>query len=229
MPCILFGTRPLRLRNFALIALAMIVITANAVAAEPVAPMPYAPAVGLPTAGLDWTGAYGGLHGGYLLNNADSAAGRGSFLAGGQAGYNYQVGGTTASAVFGVELDGSYLWRPSSRPGDAATIGAQWLGAAKLRYGVALGRWLPFATAGLAVRHIDRSSGSVGGHVLQLGGLFGGGVEYALSDRISIMAEYDYLLLGKMPEDDRLPPLAKRNLSGHLFKAGVNFHFPARE
>lgn len=230
MPYIEFRTHPFRLRRFALTALATIAVAGSAAAAEPIAPMHYAPAAGLPSAGFDWTGGYGGLHGGYLLNGANSAAGRGSFLGGAQVGYNYQVGGSAASAVFGVELDGSYLSRPSSRPGDAATaVGAQWLGVAKLRYGVALGRWLPFATAGLAVRHIDRPTGSSSGHVLQLGGLFGAGVEYALSDRVSIMAEYDYLLLGKMPEGDRLQPLANRNLSGHLLKAGVNFHFPAQE
>lgn len=228
MPYILSAMHPFRLRRLTLTSLATVFVAGSA-AAEPVAPMPYAPAIGLPIAELNWTGAYGGLHGGYLLNNADSAAGRGSFLAGAQAGYNYQVGGTSASAVFGIELDGSYLSRPSSRPDDAAAVGAQWLGAAKLRYGVALGRWLPFATAGLVVRHVDLSTGLPGGHVLQLGALFGGGVEYALNERISIVAEYDYLHLGKIPEGDRLQPLANRNLSGHLVKAGVNFHFPARE
>lgn len=229
MPYILFAMRPFRPRRLTLTALATVVVAGRAAAAEPVAPMPYAPAIGLPAAGLNWTGGYGGLHGGYLRNGANSAARDGSF-AGVQAGYNYQVGGSAAAAVFGLEVEGSYLPRSWLRPGDTATaVGAQWFGAAKLRYGVALGRWLPFATAGLALRHLDQIADSASGHALQIGVTYGGGVEYALSDRISIKAEYDYLRLGKTPEGDRLQFLISRNLSGHLLKAGLNYRFQAYE
>lgn len=177
--------------------------------------------------GFDWTGGYAGLHAGYARNDGDvSARNDGGLFGGLQAGYNLQIPGSTASAVFGVEAEASYLWRQPSRPArDIATINPQWLAAAKLRYGLVIGRMLPFATAGIAVMHRESPPDGPEGRGWQVGYLFGGGLEYAVTDQVSIKAEYNYLRLGRTPANDPLLFLRTRNLSTQTVKAGFNVRF----
>ncbi len=177
--------------------------------------------------GLDWTGGYAGLHGGYARNDGDvPSRSDGGHFGGLQAGYNLQIPGSTAAAVFGVEAEASYLWRQRSRPArDIATVNPQWLAAAKLRYGLVLGRLLPFATAGIAVMHLESPPEGPEGRGWQVGYLFGGGLEYAVTDQVSIKAEYNYLRLGKTPADDPLQFLRTRGLSTQTVKAGFNVRF----
>ncbi|MEW6641660.1 MAG: outer membrane protein [Pseudomonadota bacterium] len=174
---------------------------------------------------FNWRGAYVGVHGGYARTGADTLApAQGGFLAGLQGGYNVQVTGSTLPAVFGVEVEGSYLWRQTSRP--ATTTGAiapHWLGAAKLRTGIVLGRVLPYATAGLALVHNEAPVAD--GRGWQIGYLYGGGVEYALTDAVSIRAEYNYLQLGRTPSDNRLEFMSSRPLTAQTIKAGANLRF----
>ena len=174
---------------------------------------------------FNWRGGYVGVHGGYARSGADSLApAQGGFLAGIQGGYNVQVTGSTLQSVFGVELEGSYLWRQESRPENpAGTIAPHWLGAAKVRTGFVLGRFLPYATAGLALVHSEEPV--AGGRGWQIGYLYGGGLEYAVTDTVSVKAEYNYLQLGRTPSDNRLEFMSSRPLTAQTFKAGANIRF----
>jgi len=176
-------------------------------------------------AGFSWRGGYAGVHGGFARFSADTLApAQGGYLAGVQGGYNVQVSGSTLPAVFGIELEGSYLWRQTSRPQNAAgSIAPHWLGAAKLRTGLVLGRFLPYATAGLALTHSEDPVAD--GRGWQIGYLYGGGLEYAVTDTVSVKAEYNYLQLGRTPSDNRLEFMSSRPLSAHTIKTGANIHF----
>lgn len=176
---------------------------------------------------FSWTGPYVGLHGGYASNgNAERVKIDGGLMAGLQAGYNLQVQGSAMSAVFGAEIEASYLWHQASRPGPpAGMIVPQWYGAAKLRYGLVFNRLLPFATAGLALVRRESIGGDLGDSRWQAGYLFGAGLEYALTDTISIRAEYNYLMLGKVMGAYPLEFLQTRNFSTENVKLGLNLHF----
>ncbi|MGL4286793.1 MAG: outer membrane protein, partial [Phreatobacter sp.] len=107
----------------------------------------------------------------------------------------------------------------------AGMIAPQWYAAAKLRYGLAFDRLLPFGIAGLALVRRESISGDLGDSRWQAGYLFGAGLEYALTDTISIKAEYNYLTLGKVMGAYPLEFLQTRNFSTENVKLGRNLHF----
>ena len=214
-------------RRFAIAALLVWPAGPCAAGAQTLDHAVFSPFPGLLGAGLDWTGSYAGLLGGYGRNDGDGLTKtNGGNLGGLQAGYNLQVAGSTAPAVFGLEVETSYLWRQSSRPvGDAETIAPQWFGAAKLRYGLPLWRVMPFATAGLAAVHLEEPPVGSQGRAWEFGIVYGGGIEVAIADGVSLRAEYDYLHLGRTPEGYRLQFMYSRELTAQMLKAGINVHF----
>jgi len=126
-----------------------------------------------------WTGFYVGVNAGVGWNtNSDSnvflpgvgfvssGGDDAVFVGGGQIGYNYQVG----SFVIGAEADIQWADVSSSSniffPFDDS--GNDWFGTVRARAGVAVDRWLIYATGGLA--YSDNTTGWT----------VGGGVEYAL-------------------------------------------------
>lgn len=131
-------------------------------------------------------------------------------LAGGQIGANYQDG----RMVFGVETDidwshikGSYVDDPSASPADQSVISGtvEWFGTARARIGVTQDRFLGYATGGLAYGRVKGGVSNYSGagspyltdrHTL-VGWTVGGGLEYAISSKWSINAEYLYVDLGK--------------------------------
>ena len=159
-------------------------------------------------------------------DGSGSTKSNGGYLGGLQAGYNLQLSGSTAPAVFGLEVETNYLWRQSSRPvGDAQAIASQWYGAAKLRYGLPLWRVMPFATAGLAAVHLEQPPAGSQGRAWEFGIVYGGGIEVAIASNVSVKVEYDYLLLGRTPEGYRLQFLRTRDLTAGMLNAGINIHF----
>ena len=143
---------------------------------------------------------------------------------GGLLGYNYQWN----CWVFGLEADGGYLWlRDSFDSGTFATGGlasdksiqqafrTHYLFTFGGRLGYSINRWLPYVTGGLAVGDLDYesrlhnvSSASAEPYVSgdevdenNLGWMVGGGLQYALTERWSIRAQYQYVDLGSVSFD----------------------------
>jgi outer membrane immunogenic protein len=109
---------------------------------------------------FDWSGFYVGAHGGWGFVSGAISDG---YENGGQAGVNHQFG----TFVLGMEVEGGSVdWGPVTEAGSI-----------RLRGGYAFDRFLAYAAGGLAFED------SVGWTV-------GGGVEYALTDRWVIGAEY---------------------------------------
>jgi outer membrane immunogenic protein len=220
---------------------------------------PTAPAIApTPPGGFDWTGFYLGLHAGYSAGRAtwigfdpDYHLDLGGGLAGGQAGYNLQVG----RVVFGAEFD--LAWTGISEAFSTSVVepilGAtslnlttrtQWLGTAAGRIGFAQDGWLLFGKLGVAVAHQrhawDQNAPGLleirtSGRHHHVGVLVGAGVEYAVTRNWSVKAEYDFIDLGR--ESITVVGTAAGLINGNVFadpnirqqmhigKLGVNYRF----
>lgn len=186
---------------------------------------------------------------------------KGGFAGGGQLGYNQQIG----QLVLGLEADLQYLGarQRSGHVGFAADdFGAvtvtttarssiDWLGTLRGRLGFAVDRTLFYATGGLAfgrtgsrttigaigVQDGDVFAGSWGGARTRnsLGWTVGGGVEHALTNNLTIKAEYLYYDLGDSrhavsgvstdPTDGFRGADVRRKSNGSLVRAGLNWKF----
>ena len=202
--------------------------------------------VAVTSAADDWTGFYAGGHFGYaagfsnwtatqagaatpspsgsldLFQGYDFSTGRGSYLLGFQAGYNYML---PSRIVLGAEADVSF---PSvlgaSQAIASPLIGqaiyrdqVQMSGTVRGRIGYAPGHWLFYATGGFAYSFDEFSrtqvaSAAIGGTAVagtvenlfmvpRIGGAVGGGVEVALTPRWMARLEYLYTAYGSRSVD----------------------------
>jgi outer membrane immunogenic protein len=174
------------------------------------------------------------------------------FIGGGQIGYNYQMN----SIVVGVEADLSFSdikgtsnvnlpgaggFSPSS---SSSRQEMDWFGTARVRLGFTpVNRLLVFATGGLAFGDVSYKTRVTynpiaGGDFFgassdtRTGWTLGGGLEYALTNNLTIKGEYLYYDLGKqntvLTDPVRFPAdsLTYRNeTKGNIVRAGINYKF----
>ena len=195
-------------------------------------------------------------------NNNSLGTGASGFIGGGQVGYNWQSG----AAVFGVEadFDGTSMSRSRSIVGtsftnsfgvlpDYFTTNASqrmdWLGTVRGRVGFVAtpdNRLMFYGTGGLAygggsahasVYDFDNLVGYYGSQSqTRVGWTVGAGVEYAITNNITIKGEYLYYNLGS--NNNTISPLssfpgspigsyitAKMTYEGSIVRAGVNYKF----
>jgi outer membrane immunogenic protein len=198
-----------------------------------------------------------------ILNNVSSgrlSTSDTGFIGGGQAGYNWQSG----AAVFGIEtdFDGSSLSRSRSLVGTTFPLNGandfftengsarlNWLGTTRGRIGFVAtpdNRLMFYGTGGVAY-------GGGSGHIslfdntqgfgwfgsksnTRVGWTLGGGVEYAITNNITIKGEYLYYNLGTT-NDVTAPNIVtagvfpgtvltgKVTFQGSILRAGVNYKF----
>ncbi|MGA3303983.1 MAG: outer membrane beta-barrel protein [Methylovirgula sp.] len=144
------------------------------------------------------------------------------FSGGGQAGYNYQFpnsnfvigvetdfqGSTAQSKYLDLNFNGGAFFSESEK--DQTNL--DWWGTARARFGYAFGNILPYVTGGFAYGHTTESVsisagglGSLGSVVsdgIRAGWTAGGGVEYALSDNLTLKVEGLYTDLGTATSND---------------------------
>lgn len=226
-----------------------------------------------------WNGFYFGLSGGYggnawadrdlearlapplftTVSWSHGAARAAGFMAGGQLGYNWRFDN---QVVIGVESDaqwsdvGRAAHGVTGQPG-AFSVGSRWarldwFGATRLRAGYAVGRLLPYLTAGVA--YGDISVGAEGVAVdpalgvmriahnsqsqTRLGWTLGAGAEYALARNLSAKTEYLYTEFGGLGAPTTALYLAPTPSVGsgassvgrlglHMVRAGLNYNFSA--
>ncbi len=198
-------------------------------APPPPAAAPSAPPVKI-GAGVGFS-CYVGLHGGGARSKVETEAreesaplvieeeenAASSVAGGGQAGCRY---GFAHSFVLGVELDGSALSGDGSGAGVANTFlpapyrteaSVDWLASVRLRLGYAVDRWTPYLTAGVAFAGWRASGtvdtpGGVGSFSFDetaVGGVVGAGLDYRLTERLSVGAEGLFYFFN----DDETAPL----------------------
>lgn len=213
------------------------------------APVVYAPI-------FTWTGFYVGLNAG--VGWADSGdvivtgptagssgilsggGGDGTFVGGGQIGYNWQSG----SIVYGLETDiqyvdtsgsvawGPYTWWAGRGGGDGA-----YFGTVRARLGYAMDRTLIYITGGLAYGGLNTNP-LTGDATSNAGWTIGGGVEYAFTNNWTFKVEGLYVDTGEgrktrafaNPPGGLLPAgtyTATSDGSGGagLLRVGVNYKF----
>lgn len=204
----------------------------------------YPPIIDIPSAPFSWSGFYAGVYAGYGAGRAtNTGVATGSVspvdvegaLLGGTVGVNTQFDN------FVVGAEGDLAW--SGVKGSATCAGApayechgalDWAGSAKLRGGIALDRVLVFGTAGLAVGGITAStnpaapasSGSFSSTVW--GWTLGGGAELAVTDAVSVKAEYAYYDFASVQAPiNTIANLGASDIKSHahMVKLGLNYRF----
>jgi outer membrane immunogenic protein len=183
----------------------------------------------------DWSGFYVGATAGYgwgESNHTDTVGTTSGdfdiegFVGGATLGGNWQSG----SFVFGIEGDISYsdIDGDSSNPicgAGGCSTDIDWLGTLRGRGGFAFDQLLIFAAGGLAVG--DVSADCCGGFSesdTRVGWTIGGGAEWAISEALSVKAEYLYVDLGSVTIPTPFPVDAEAEKT-HIVRMGVNFHF----
>ncbi|MGB3643088.1 MAG: outer membrane protein [Mesorhizobium sp.] len=176
-------------------AVALALGASPAFAADVIVAQEYAPVA--PAAVYDWSGPYLGVQLGYGAGEASSDIGgprlvldADGFVAGGYAGWNFQNG----NFVYGLETDFNY----SDVKGNVdaflgpAEYGFDWYGSTRARVGLAVDRFLPFATAGVAYTKAYGKDGGIKEADTYVGWTAGAGLEYAFTDNLIGRAEYRY-------------------------------------
>jgi outer membrane immunogenic protein len=214
---------------------------------------------------FSWTGTYLGIIVGYGwglddahlhlaapfsvtgLQNTNLPSG---IIAGIQSGYSYQfpnnfVLGYASDLQFSdvrTSPQGGFL--PFGYPATSIATRVSYFDTEKLRLGYAMDRFLPYVTGGLAVGRVIASppSGVGGGLFLgtrsatRLGWAVGAGLEYALTDNLSVKAEYLYVELeglhGAAVSFSPLPAagpalgvFSSGHYGMHVARAGLNWKF----
>jgi outer membrane immunogenic protein len=201
----------------------------------PPAPVYYAPP-------FSWTGFYVGINGGYGfgdVNGNNFAAGGGPVfgrpeggMVGGTAGYNYQVG----QFVLGAE--GTLDWADLNKgrtfaDGSSDSLKVNSVANILARVGFAYDRTLFYVAGGYAGADVhagnfnDAATGiSYGGSSGWANGYaIGGGIEYAITNNISVKGEYIFSQLDSKTYYSGSPDAAKAGLDISTAKLGVNYKF----
>jgi outer membrane immunogenic protein len=186
----------------------------------------------------NWTGFYVGAQAGYGWGDSrqfEEPDGTDDytidgFVGGGTVGYNYQID----RIVLGVEADLSYAdiygtgdTSDSWGCADGCYTEVEWFGTARGRLGVAFDNILPYVTGGYAIGKAgagflgtdgtDDGSDTIDGYTV------GGGVEYGLTENISLKAEYLHVHLGDFTFNTDSDWESEANFN--VVRAGVNWGF----
>lgn len=236
------------IRAAAVVAAATIVLApAFAVAADPVSSRRFAPEPPR-LKQRDWSGAYLGIHGGYVGNgrrstsaapnipalnfNAPVVGNKGSTRnvtgagLGVQAGYNFQSG----NIVYGVEGQGTFNTAGNKRSATNLSAQEQYRAALKGKLGYSFGSTLVYGTAGVAIAPLRISAPATATtvaarrNITGAGAVVGVGVEHMLTDNISLKGELEYTAFGK--QRLTLPAGTTSVERGQLAAtAGLNYRF----
>jgi outer membrane immunogenic protein len=189
------------------LALAALLVAGAASATDIFSAAPAYPSAFSPVPYYNWTGLYVGANGGGGFGNPnwyDMTDGVGgaysatSGLVGGTIGYNAM---TLAPFVFGEEVDldvSRFRTTISSTPvcAPGCEFRSDWVGTARLRFGVAVDNFLPYVTGGLSFAQLSTNLGGIpfgAQSKINMSWTAGVGLEYLLWDRWSAKIEYLYI------------------------------------
>ena len=200
-------------------------------------PRRYAPAYAPPLVPIfTWTGAYGGIVGGYGFGDFN---GRGNAIAGspngglvgGTLGYNYQL---PSNIVIGVEGDVAYAGIGNTQTTAGPVTAKNTLNlqtTVRGRVGYAVNRMLFYATGGYAGGNLhttiyDVPAGFYAANSNFLSGYaIGAGAEYAIMPNLSGKVEYLYTDLGKGDNFVGTADATRVGISTSNIRVGLNYHF----
>jgi len=221
--------------NIRFFALASASVLALGVVGAQAADLTYepAPVVAAAPAAFNWTGFYLGVHAGAAMVDADYGYDFGGGFAGGlsddatgflggvQAGYNWQFD----NIVIGAQTDFAYSSAKMSNDiGGFGTEGKlEWLGSTTARIGYAFDNLLIYGKGGVAYGQSKITIDPVGDDSKwHTGWTAGVGAEYAFTQNITGLLEYNYVDLGSK---DYFDNAVSADLTTNVIKAGLNYKF----
>jgi opacity protein-like surface antigen len=191
------------------------------------APPPSAPAAPYNWSGLYVGGNFGGAwtSGNLTIPGNNFYGGLTEFIAGVQAGYNFQAG----HFLFGVE--GDFDWATFDHPTlpfpTLGSVSQHWIATAAARVGVVEDRWLVYGKFGGGWVHSTAEVNAFGqawnGSSTKDGWLVGAGLEYGFKPHWTVRLEYDYLALANWTS--ATVPAIPLNRDVQMVKAGINYKF----
>lgn len=204
----------------ALAGVALLTVSGAASAADMYRKAPPATPIAAPVTAYNWTGLYAGANIGgswfqdSLGGTASGSVTPGTAFGGVQAGYNYQTG----PWVLGVEADVGY----GHAKGNAGPVRAEMntSGTVRARAGYAFDNVLVYGTGGLAWSSFKLADAVDSRTTTRAGWTLGAGLEYGVTQNISVKGEYLYSDYGKVNVGT-----TSNDLSDHLVRAGVNYRF----
>ncbi|TPP06529.1 outer membrane protein [Rhizobium glycinendophyticum] len=178
-------------KTFLLGSAAAMAISTSAFAADAIYEAPAEPPVAVESAPqFSWAGGYAGILTGYGWGDGSSATFDEDFDGarfGGFVGYNWDLGN---QLVVGLEGDLNYDWNEETVAGTDINSGLNW--SARARVGYAMDRALLFAAGGYTGSNISADGAGVDDDDTLHGWTIGGGVDYAVTDRMFTRIEYRY-------------------------------------
>jgi outer membrane immunogenic protein len=178
-------------------------LAAPAFAADPMA-------VPMTEPGFDWTGYYAGLQGGYGWGKSDIGVEGTTVDVSPDGGF---VGGHIAGlwqfdqAVIGAEAELNYArinGTAEPQPGNVFGTDIKWFGSVNARAGFAKNRVLVYGVGGVAFAGIETSQNAgptFSDTQTHVGWTLGAGVDYALTDKFVVGAQYRYYDFGSEHHD----------------------------
>jgi outer membrane immunogenic protein len=176
---------------------------------------------------FNWTGFYLGVHAGADIVDGELNTSVGSFsdtttgfIGGVQAGYNWQFD----SLVIGAQTDFAYTSAKFTDDSFDADAKLEWLGTTTARVGYAVDNFLLYGKGGVAYGQskIEDNFLNTDDSKWHVGWTLGAGAEYAFTQNITGLVEYNYVDLGN---EDYFDGLVNADLSTHVIKAGLNYKF----
>jgi outer membrane immunogenic protein len=169
-----------------------------------------------------WTGFYLGLNAGVgwgkFTRDARGLDAQTAFVGGVTGGYNHQFG----SLVVGLEGDYNYSGLEGKDLGTKGALTS--FGTIRGRLGVAFDRALVYGTGGYALGFANVNVLGLKDDKSHQGYVIGGGIEYAVTQNVSIKGEYLYMPLAKQTYFSGLGGL-DAGLNANVVRGGLNYRF----
>ncbi|UVK36757.1 porin family protein [Mesorhizobium sp. AR10] len=204
-------------------------LAAPAFAADPMIELP------MTAPGFDWTGYFAGLQGGYGWGRADITGTLDPFSASPDLDGGF-IGGNVAGlwqfnqAVIGAEAELNYAAINGSvelAPGNSVGTEIKWFGSVNAKAGYAVDRLLVYGIGGIAFAGIETSQ-NVGTAFAQtqtnVGWTVGAGVDFALTDKFVVGAQYRYYDFGS-EHYDTPDPFSDRDQDVKLNAVSLNLRY----
>jgi len=173
---------------------------------------------------VSWTGFYAGLNGGYGWAQFGVVEDLEGLFGGIQAGYNYDFGGFVLGVEGDVQLSG-INFEQDFVGGGKSYIELNSFATLRARAGITIDRFMPYVTGGVA--WAKATAGITDGVTTfeadddYVGYAVGAGLEYAVTDNITVKSEYLYADFGEADFDLG----GDVELSSHMVRVGLNFKF----
>lgn len=214
----------------------LILATAGLLAALAVPAFAADLAVPMTAPGFDWTGYYAGLQGGYGWGRSNITGIGEPFSASADLGGGF-VGGHVAGlwqfdqAVIGGEADLNYSSIDGSTelggPGNVVGTDIKWFGSIDAKAGYAMDRLLVYGIGGIAFAGTETSQNadtSFASTRTSVGWTVGAGVDYALTDKFVVGAQYRYYDFGS-EHYDASGDFVDRDQNVKLNTVGINLSY----